>query len=215
MRIPLRRCTRSGLGSGLGLGSGYAYLCGAARGARTAARRLPDEHVLGALARPGLNRADDHLGGRCSESVASGRHPIGRGRPCVAGGWASGARVGRMGCCEARTLWPCFAADPTACDAVACDAGPAARARPAAAQSARRRGSDGTAARCACDTSRRGASSPACCSLTALRCDCRPCGRRSGHMVSANIACSLGDGALRSRLIETNSAQTCAHVWDV
>eukprot|EP00964_Phaeocystis_antarctica_P089730 scaffold57305_cov50-Phaeocystis_antarctica.AAC.9 len=100
-----------------------------------------------------------------------------------------------MGCCEARTLWPCFAADPTACDAVACDAGPAARARPAAAQSARRRGSDGTAARCACDTSRSGASSPACCSLTALRCDCRPCGRRSGHMVSANIACSLGDGA--------------------
>ena len=120
-----------------------------------------------------------------------------------------------MGCCEARTLWPCFAADPTACDAVACDAGPAARARPAAAQSARRRGSDGTAARCACDRSRRGASSPACCSLTALRCDCRPCGRRSGHMVSANIACSLGDGALRSRLIETNSAQTCAHVWGV
>ena len=34
-------------------------------------------------------------------------------------------------------------------------------------------------------------------------------------MVSANIACSLGDGALRSRLIETNSAQTCAHVWGV
>ena len=34
-------------------------------------------------------------------------------------------------------------------------------------------------------------------------------------MVSANIACSLGDGALRSRLIETTSSQTCAHVWDV
>jgi hypothetical protein len=73
-------------------------------------------------------------------------------------------------------------ADPTACDAVAGDAGPVASARPAAAQSACRR--DGTAARWA--ASRRGGPSPAD-SLTTLRCDCRPCGGRSGHRLSASI----------------------------